>query len=83
MKNLIKVLGDVANSKLMTTADGTKLGSILRAMDDRSNIGDWERLELGIDIEEMRFLQKKLQASIFWEKMSCHVGDRTLKCSIE
>lgn len=67
----------------MTTADGTKLGSILRAMDDRSNIGDWERLELGIDIEEMRFLQKKLQASIFWEKMPCHVGDRTLKCSIE
>jgi len=48
----------------MKTADGTKLGSILRARDDRSNTGDWERLELGIEIKEMRFLHEKLQAGI-------------------
>lgn len=47
LNNLIKVLGEVANCKLMRTADGTKLGSVLRAVDDRSNTGDWERLELG------------------------------------
>lgn len=53
---LIKVLGEVANCKLMRTADGTKLGSILRAVDDRSNTGDLERLELGIEMKKMRFL---------------------------
>lgn len=64
LNNLIKVLGEVASGKLMKTADGTKLGSILRARDDRSNTGDWERLELGIEIKEMRFLHEKLQAGI-------------------
>lgn len=62
LNNLIKVLGEVANRKLMRTADGTKLGSVLRAVDDRSNTGDWERLELGIEIKKMRFLHEKQQA---------------------
>lgn len=62
LNNLIKVLGEVANCKLMRTADGTKLGSVLRAVDDRSNTGDWERLELGIEIKKMRFLHEKQQA---------------------
>lgn len=57
LNNLIKVLGEVANCKLMRTADGTKLGSDLGSVDDRSNTGDWERLELGIEIKKMRFLQ--------------------------
>lgn len=52
----------------MKTADGTKLGSILRATDDRSNTGDWERLELGIEIKKMRFLHEKLQACILGRK---------------
>lgn len=42
----------------MRTTDGTKLGSILRAVDDRSNRGDLERLELGIEIKKMRFLHE-------------------------
>lgn len=42
----------------MRTADGTKLGSILRAVDNRSNTGDLERLELGIEIKKMRFLHE-------------------------
>lgn len=63
LKNLIKVLGEVANPKLMRAADGTKVGSILRAVDDRSNTGDWERLELGIEIKKTRFLHGKRQAN--------------------
>lgn len=55
---LIKVLGEVANCKLMRTADGTKLGSILRAVDDRSNTGDLESLEVGIEIKKIRFLHE-------------------------
>lgn len=42
----------------MRTADGTKLGSILRAVDDRSSTGDLERLELGIEIKKIRFLHE-------------------------
>lgn len=60
LNNLIK--GEVANRKLMRTADGTKLGSILRDVDDRSNTGDWQRLELGIEIKKMRFLHEEQQA---------------------
>lgn len=55
---LITVLGEVANCKLMRTADGTNPGSILRAVDDRSNTGDLERLEVGIEIKKMRFLRE-------------------------
>lgn len=60
LNNLIK--GEVANHKLMRTADDTKPGNILRAVDDGSNTGDWERLELGIEIKKMRFLHEEQQA---------------------
>lgn len=62
LNNLIKVLGEVANHKLMRTADGTKLGSILRAVDDGINTGDWKRLGLGIEIKKMRCLHEKRRA---------------------
>lgn len=56
----------------MRTADGTKLGGVLRAVDGRSNTGDWEGLELGIDIKKMRFLHEKRQADNsgrkYWSK---------------
>lgn len=79
LNNLFKDLGEVANHKLMRTADGSKLGSILRAMDGRSNTGDWERLELGIEIKKMGFLHEKQQADTS-ERKYC-AEERTLKCS--